>query len=274
MCDTPFYKRIDGILEELALPCGKCPPCKLRRVSDWVLRLEHEDKVSSSSHFITLTYDTTTIPISENGFMSLCKKDYQDFMKRLRHLTDSTLKYYACGEYGEKNWRPHYHAILFNLDDPRKVNEAWDKGQVHVGTVTSGSIAYTCKYIDKQKRIPAHKMDDRVPEFSLMSKGLGKSYLKPSNIAWHKAKLDRNYVIKEGGYKVALPKYYRDKIFDDEEKRLQRRQIRKLELEKKEALAEDLKRKFGDRIDVDTALHSQKIARKNKFYSQTKNVRK
>ena len=79
---TPFTRKVETNI--YTLPCGKCPNCYARRISGWSFRLMEEDKVSSSSYFITLTYDNP--PMSENGFMTLKKSDFQKFMKRLRKL--------------------------------------------------------------------------------------------------------------------------------------------------------------------------------------------
>lgn len=154
-CDSPFFVTPKGRFSAVPVPCGRCPPCKQRRVNSWVFRLMQEEKRSSSAYFVTLTYDTRFVPISDNGFMTLRKKDYQDFMKRLRKLSPHvSIKYYAAGEYGSKFNRPHYHAIMFNVPDIELFAKAWSLdgiqlGAVHVGSVTGDSIAYTMKYIAK-----------------------------------------------------------------------------------------------------------------------------
>lgn len=169
MCFTPFRKQDENMVWQ-AFPCGKCPPCLARRASSWSFRLMQQEKVSSNAHFITLTYDTTHVPLTENGFMSLRKRDVQLFFKRLRKAQgDNRIKYYLCGEYGGKTYRPHYHILLYNVQ-LELIQPAWSLGQVHYGTVTGASIGYTLKYMTKEKRIPLHQNDDRVPEFSLMSK--------------------------------------------------------------------------------------------------------
>lgn len=182
-----------------------------------------------SSLFVTLTYDTEFVPITKNGFMSLRKKDLQDFFKRLRKakLGEAPIKYYACGEYGSTRKRPHYHLIIFNSDGD-SICRAWSRyhpqagtnvliGNVDFGTVSSSSIAYTAKYMAKGRVVPEHPRDDREKEFSVMSKGLGLNYIKDSTIAWHKADLSRLYVVLEGGVKAPLPRYYRDRIYTREE---------------------------------------------------------
>lgn len=158
--------------ETIPVPCGKCADCLKRRVSGWSFRLMNEEKKSSSAFFLTLTYDTKHVDITKNGFMTLNKKHMQDFMKRLRKRNQEKLKYFLVGEYGGKTKRPHYHLILFNavLDT---VQPAWELGSVHYGLVTGASVGYTLKYMMKPSKIPMHKNDDRLKEFSLMSKGLG-----------------------------------------------------------------------------------------------------
>jgi len=230
-CDNPLWLKVKGV--DTPVPCGKCPPCKKRRVSEWCFRITwEEENKATSSHFITLTYDTTHVPLTSNGFLTLRKKDLQDFFKRLRKNTGiKGIKYYACGEYGTKTNRPHYHAIVFNCPDPEEYAKAWTLngaqiGGVDIGTVTSDSVAYCLKYIDKdsyrEKRY-RHSRDDREKEFPLMSQGLGKGYIENSSVrAYHKRDLSKNYVTNRSGYRVAMPRYYRTKLFTEQELDAQR----------------------------------------------------
>lgn len=223
-CSFPYmvkapqgYGRIESAT--VPVPCGRCPECVQKRVSQWVFRLRQQEKVSMSSLFVTLTYDTDYVPITKNGYMSLRRRDVQLFFKRLRFKANSKypIKYYLCGEYGTVRRRPHYHLIVFNSDG-QSIEEAWTIngspiGAVHYGTVTSASIAYTAKYMAKGRVVPEHSRDDREKEFSLMSKGLGLNYITDAVVQWHKENLSRAYVINEGGSKVAIPRYYRDRIY-------------------------------------------------------------
>ena len=73
--------------------------------------------------------------------------------------------------------------------------------------------------ISKEKQIPMFQQDDRQKEFSVMSKGLGKSYLTPQAINWHKNKLEeRMYLPLKDGKKASMPRYYKDKMYKDGEK--------------------------------------------------------
>jgi len=223
-CDSPYYVLpYKGAFDKVPVPCGKCPPCKLRRVNQWVFRLLQEYKRSTDAHFVTLTYDTRYVPITDNGFLTLRKKDLQDYFKRLRKLCpDAKIKYYAAGEYGSKNNRPHYHVIFFNVPDTKMFFDAWTNngqniGSVHVGNVSSDSIAYTCKYIDKNNFAKKHGRDDRIPEFSLMSKGLGANYMTSGVVSYHIANLGNVYVTHVGGHKTSMPRYYRKKMFNEQQ---------------------------------------------------------
>lgn len=187
-----------------------------------------EEKRAYGAHFVTLTYDTDHVPLTQNGYMTLDKKNVQDFMKRLRkhihssnpkHGTKYPIKYYCAGEYGGRTKRPHYHLILFNIQSPLDVDRTWGLGNVHFGAVSGASIGYTLKYLDKQSRIPSHRNDDRTPEFALMSKGIGSNYITPEIIAYHTADLPGRVCLSiEHGKIIAMPRYYKDKIYQEEQR--------------------------------------------------------
>lgn len=236
---SPFIKKNNGINN--GCPCGRCPHCLSRRASGWGFRLARECSVSSSAYFITFTYDNSSAPLSVSRRLSLYPPHIQLFMKKLRHRNESKLKYYCAGEYGGKTFRPHYHMILFNsvldtfippqvaysiksglipLDGQYHITGSlWEYGFITIGQVTDASTAYTLKYISKTSRVPQYKGDDRCPEFSLMSKGLGISYVTDAMKKWHKDDLlKRVFCNLEDGKKISMPRYYKDKIYDRDER--------------------------------------------------------
>lgn len=207
------YKADHGAL----VSCGRCPLCKKRRASSWAFRCAQHMKVQDSAHFITLTYANEYLVRSSNGLPTLFKRDLQSFFKRLRKSHDKKLSYYAIGEYGGRRARPHYHVLLFNADIT-KVVEAWSFGHVHCGDVTKKSVGYCVGYINKAKKF-VPKDDDRDKEFQVMSKGIGINYLTPAMVKWHTDEIeDRAYVLHEDGYKIPMPRYYRDKIYYPDER--------------------------------------------------------
>ena len=148
--------------------CGQCVGCRLQRAQDWTLRLVHESQMHEKSCFVTLTYAPENLP--PDG--SLQVKDFQRFMKRLRKK-HGKLRYFHCGEYGDENLRPHYHAILFGEDfrlgaellksEPyplwtqKGLEETWSQGFVVVGGVNYSTAAYCARYAMKKRTGPAAK---------------------------------------------------------------------------------------------------------------------
>jgi len=222
-CLSPFY--VDNPKfphasreRQIPAPCGKCVSCLKRRAGAWGFRLMQQDKISDTALFVTLTYSNENVRQTPNGFLTVDKVDVQNFMKRLRKRAKKIgIKYYLAAEYGSKSKRPHYHMILFNCP-ANLVEQSWNLGDVDIGTVTDASVNYSLKYITKGKTVPAHKRDDRQREFQLMSKGLGQNYLSEQMIKYHHADISRAYVTTLDGIKVAMPRYYRDKIFNDNQK--------------------------------------------------------
>ena len=199
------------------VPCGKCLACKKRRASHWSFRLNEEAKSSSSACFITLTYENA--PISENGFRTLDKRDFQLFLKRLRKTCPTNkLKYYACGEYGTQTHRPHYHAIIFNLpksiiSNPQKIADTWQNGHIHLANNNQLTINYVVGYMTKSNFTRFNNQDDRLPEFSLMSKKMGLGYLTEAMKNYYK-KREIFCIVRESGQIISMPRYYKEKIFE------------------------------------------------------------
>lgn len=196
----------------IQVPCGKCVACLINKRWDWTFRLQEEHKVSRSSHFVTLTYDAKHLRTN----YSLCKRDLQLYIKRLRKRDETTrIRYYAVGEYGSKSGRPHYHLLLFNSVE-QDIRSAWVDsrgvgiGIVHVGKVLPASIAYVTKYMIQKENYP----DGMEKPFATMSRryGIGGHYLSDDMVSWHRAD-DRNYTVRPGNIKGRLPRFYKDKIW-------------------------------------------------------------
>lgn len=204
-CIRPIYL----VKRDLVVPCGKCGFCLATRRSDWATRIEYESRRWYNAKFITLTYEDKYL-VYRNGISQLDKRDLQNYFKRLRK-GGVRLRYFAVGEYGSHTGRPHYHVLLFTDHPEKDIRAGWDKGIVHVGSVTQASISYCLKYIINSKA--KGMIHGRVAAFAVMSRkpGLGHNYLSPAMIEWHKDGR-KNHVLV-GGEKRHLPRYYKTKIF-------------------------------------------------------------
>lgn len=221
-------------LQAVRVPCGQCIGCRLERSRQWAVRCVHEASLYERNSFITLTYAPEHLP--KDG--SLHKEHFQKFMKRLRKRFGAGVRYFHCGEYGEKNMRPHYHACLFNFDfDDRELwsvrsgvrlfvskalSDLWPFGFSTVGDVTFESAAYVARYITKKVTGPAAdahyqrlnlstgEVTSLTPEYTTMSRrpGIGRFWLDKyvSDVYPH----DR-VVLR--GQQFRPPKYY-DGIFE------------------------------------------------------------
>lgn len=167
-----FQNRAEGA----PFPCGQCLPCRINRRRVWTLRLMLESYYHEKACFVTLTYDADHVPMSPHGLPVLDKREIQLWLKRVRKLfCDRSLRFYLCGEYGGRSFRPHYHAILFGVDAseldpewliwkgqsgpatntrPARLNtplyRSWHRGIVHVGECNRKSIQYVAGYVLKK----------------------------------------------------------------------------------------------------------------------------
>lgn len=227
-CPTPITikdKREWTSSKVMAVPCGKCGACKQSRRNMWIFRLEQEYMDAVNGFFITLTYSDENLVFNNKGegYAILCKDHLQKFLKRYRYYHKKSpfeypMRYYAVGEYGTKFGRPHYHILLFNLniDLYSKLTDIWKLGFVDASSITGGAIAYVAKF-----HVNANEDEyDRVAEFATMSRnpGIGAGYLQRVK-DWHTPGSDilRGYV-RKGEYICSMPRYYREKVFDDVEK--------------------------------------------------------
>ena len=129
---SPYASEIITKDKSIVVPCGQCVGCRLDYSREWANRCMLELEQHQHAYFLTLTYNEEHVPIScyedEDGnclpALSLCKRDFQLFMKRWRKYFESDAsdniptRYFASLEYGSDSFRPHYHAIVFGPEIP------------------------------------------------------------------------------------------------------------------------------------------------------------
>lgn len=179
--------------------------------------------------FITLTFSDEHLPLD----FSVSVRDIQLFMKRLRKRCGK-VRFYACAEYGDKDFRPHYHLLVFGYQFPDRqawlkspsgfiqyrsdiLSTLWPFGHALVSDVTPQSAGYVARYVLKKlngaradeyyTRINPHTGEYiRVrSEFAVMSTkpGIGR--------AWYDANkrdaFPSDFVVLDGS-KKPIPRYY------------------------------------------------------------------
>lgn len=117
--DSPPPERCTAFSGQL-IRCGRCVGCRLDKSREWANRCLLELQQHDSAYFVTLTYEDQFVPKvirpGNQPVLSLQKRDFQLFMKRLRkRIEPERIRYFACGEYGGQTFRPHFHAIIFGL---------------------------------------------------------------------------------------------------------------------------------------------------------------
>lgn len=156
-------------------PCGRCLACIQLRARDWAQRIKYEmEKKDICGDFVTLTTDDALATKYQGIYLE--KSELQKLFKRIRK--HHKIKYYACGEYGEKHGRAHYHAlILRQKNSPINYQKYWKQGGIHVGAVTESSIAYCTGYLLKANAIPPWVPQSKKP-FHIWSRGIGDEFMK------------------------------------------------------------------------------------------------
>lgn len=152
---------------KMSVPCGTCKGCLLARATGWAVKATHESGLHLDNCFVTLTYSEDFLP--SPPFVDTAA--VQKFLKRLRRI--SPVRYLACGEYGSKTFRPHYHLLIFgwrpsdgiklrqteygNVYFSETLQRLWSDpkskrpfGLCEFGSVTPASAGYVARYTTKK----------------------------------------------------------------------------------------------------------------------------
>lgn len=215
MCVSPItiYCRNAGHFHSRSgshtVPCGHCVECVKSKQLEWCVRMVEQIKDTPDALFVTLTYRPEMVPVCvdvDSGEVNLtvCKADVQRWVKRAkiglsrrgRDFSRRPLHYFITSEYGmhpkrPNMYRPHYHAIFFNvtLDEFLPALQDWRArfGYVNYSVPRNryASMRYCSKYCVKGDfENPLIAQRKVLPTFHLVSHGLGAGYIKRMR-SWH-----------------------------------------------------------------------------------------
>lgn len=253
-------------LMEYEIPCGQCVECRIAQARDWAVRIVHEMQIEHElngrgSAMVTLTYNDDCVPYVyeeidgkeiKTDRMTLRKDHIKKFIGRLREKKRrrgrTDIRYYAAGEYGDEEWRPHYHCILIGCDFPDMylysksdsgndiyrsdfLEGIWQYGNSSITETNFTSAEYTAKDIVKrvkESQTEEHKkwlkkhgvssIDEyyggRVREFQLKSTkpGIGARWIDK----YYRDVFPHCQLPKINGVNLPVPRYYVDRIIKKE----------------------------------------------------------
>ncbi|AZL82792.1 replication initiator protein [Apis mellifera associated microvirus 27] len=217
------------------LECRKCLPCRLNIAREKAIRAVHEAECHKKNIFLTLTYAPGKLKSPRLNY-----GDFQLFMKRLRELhtrdvldpdlkKEMSISYMVTGEYGDKNKRPHWHAIIFNYSPPdlmlhrtdqndyqifksKIIDELWgfndpENCPNEIGSVTIESAGYVARYAAKKLTHGQDQEHDFHPVHKTSCvNAVGKRWIEKH----YQQVFKLGYVWLPNGGRTKIPRYYVD----------------------------------------------------------------
>ena len=216
--------------------CGKCMECLKKKAREWAVRLQEEVKINNTGQFVTLSFsdeeyvkifDIVTRNINLNDGNRSTKILYEidndiatyavrHFLELWRAYNKKSVKHWLITELGQqKTERIHIHGIIFT-EQKNEIEKRWKYGNVFIGEyVNEKTVNYIVKYLSKADPIHKHYK----PKI-LCSKGIGSHYFKRLDSYRNRFKNEETietYKTRQG-IDLALPIYYRNGIYSEEER--------------------------------------------------------
>lgn len=207
---TTATMHVDGFIRT---KCGRCTECLKQRSNEWTKRLTEDFKCSAYKGDNVVFCTFTVSPKYYNMVKSDPKRAIRLFLERYRKLVGKSVRHWITVELGEKTKRLHFHALVWNPKSNNMLRKCWQYGFCSFKKCTLRRAAYVAKYLSKGSDVNL-----MFKPFVCTSAGIGKCYVEDlRNIHYH-----RNGSLKpfycENGYHKSLPRYYRLKLFTDDER--------------------------------------------------------
>lgn len=228
--------------------CQECMECRKQKAREIQVRLLEDIRHNKHGIYIALTFSneeyTKLIRLIEKRDKKNSRKlegydkdnelitiAVRRFTERYRKKYEKTIRHWLISELGHgETEHIHLHGIVWiepnkyikeshlSIKELQKefIEKYWKYGDVWVGDyVNEKTVNYCTKYvtkIDKEHKYYKSKI--------LSSKGIGKDYMIRTDVKKNKynGEKTREYYTTRNGYKIALPKYWRNKIYTEEER--------------------------------------------------------
>lgn len=236
----------DERVKYVPIGCQQCIECRKQKARSWQVRLLEDLKQHKNGKFITLTFNNESIKHLYEKIKAEEKENNQQneltgyeidneiatkatrlFLERWRKKYKRSLRHWLVTEIGHAGTENiHLHGIVWTNAELKDLEKIWSYGYVWKGKEINGKIInyvnertvnYIVKYI--------HKVDADHKLFKskiLTSPGIGANYTARKNGDWNKNKFNgketkETYRTRQG-YKIAMPIYWRNKIYSEKER--------------------------------------------------------
>lgn len=211
--------------------CQKCMECKKQKARGWSVRLQEDIRINKNAKFVTLTFSEESLNKIDKTIRKLsgyeldneiAKKAMRWFLERWRKEFGKSVRHWGATELGgTKTERIHIHCLLWTDESIEVIQKHWQYGKAILGDgrgthyVNDETIGYIVKYLSK--------MDKVHPEYNskmFVSPGIGNGYMKRKDAELNKYKEGgtREEYTTRKGVKMAMPVYWRNKLYSEEEK--------------------------------------------------------
>lgn len=233
--------------------CGKCIECKKQKSREWQVRLQEEIRHDKTGKFVTLTFSNESIKELTEEIKGLEGYELDNeiatlgtrrFLERWRKKYKKSVKHWLVTELGGNGTENiHMHGIIWTDKPAEEITKIWKYGFTWIGDKNSGgyvneqTINYVVKYVNKTDQL--HKeYNSKI----LTSPGIGKKYIDRNDSKNNKYKGEetKETYTTRNGLNIAMPIYYRNKIYNEEERE-------KLWLNK---LDQNIRYVCGEKIDI------------------------
>lgn len=223
--------------------CQNCIECRKKKSREWQVRLTEDIKKNKNGKFITLTFSNEAIKeiyeeVQKEAQKNKCQvpQGYdmdnatatmavRRWLERHRKKYGKTIRHWLVTELGHNGTENiHLHGIIWSDKPLDEIESIWGYGWMWKGKTVNGKItnyvnAQTINYIVKY----VTKVDERHKTYKgiiLTSPGIGGNYTERTDSKRNEYKEENtNEAYRLGnGQKTALPIYYRNKIYSDEER--------------------------------------------------------
>lgn len=192
-------------------------------------RKEYKDKNGKTRYRYSYRIITEEIELkgyeTDNAIATLALRKW---LERWRKKYGKSLRHWMITELGHKGTENiHMHGIVWTDEDIKIIEQTWNYGYIWIGEkdengkitnyVNEKTVNYITKYVQKMD------LDHKYYKSKILtSAGIGEDYFKreDSKRHYYVAGKTRDYYTTNTGHKMKMPKYYRNKIYTDEQREL------------------------------------------------------